>query len=91
MGILDVGKKKHIQIHITGRFKEVQRYESLQRRRKFFIFLDIIAIIFLLIGMFEIYLKKYITGALLILVTVIIIAYFILRKKQRRKFHKKKK
>jgi len=84
MGILD-GKRKHIQVVVGGNLRDVIRHEKAERKRKWFIFLDIVAVICLLIGVGLIYYNKnYTTGGLFVVIGLVILLYFVFRRSFRR-------
>ena len=86
MGLLDINKKnKSMHLQVQGNFRDLQRYEEMQRRKRWFIFLDFLIVICLLIGIGMIYFfKNYTAGAVFILIGAFIILYFILRKRARK-------
>lgn len=69
--------------------KQREAYEGRQRRRRFFTFLDIIAIIAFLGGLYSIYKGSIMNGLLMIAVGLIIISYFLMRKISKNKTSKK--
>jgi uncharacterized membrane protein YfcA len=75
-------KQQHVQVVATA--WDMQRIEERERKRRFFIFLDIIAILSFLLGAFLLYLKEYIYGSILILIAIFIGWYFIFRKRTKR-------
>lgn len=84
MGWFDT-KNKHQHTIVTANAWDMQKIEAQNRRRKWFIFLDIVAIICLLIGINYIYShKNYVTGSIFIIIGLFIFLYFIFRKKFRR-------
>jgi len=87
MGWLDVDSKKkeqHTQVIATGNIKDVDRIQQRERKRRWFIFLDIILVVCTLIGIGFIYTKDYLTGVIFIIIGLIILGYLILRKRRKR-------
>lgn len=65
--------------------KQNEAYEARKKKRNFFVFLDLIALIFLILAIYLLYQGKLIKGILTLLVTVLIFVYFILRKRLNKK------
>ena len=90
------GAKLKGYIRIRGRPREQARaeimlmrqregYENRKRRQMFFTFLDIIAILGFLVGIFSIYKGNLLNGILSISLGIIILLYFIIRNMIRKK------
>ncbi len=69
--------------------KQREAYEGRHRRRLFFTFLDIVAVVAFLGGLYSIYKGSIMNGLLMIAVGVIIISYFLIRKISKNKTPKK--
>lgn len=83
MGWFDT-KNKHQQVVITANAWDMQRIEERERRRRWFIFLDVVIVICFLVGISFIYsAKNYVTGGLFIGIAVLIILYLMFRKKKK--------
>ena len=84
MGWFDTkNKQQHIQVIANA--WDMQRIEERNRRRKWFIFLDIVVVISLLIGICLIYYSKdYVSGVVFILIGLFIFLYFVFKKRARR-------
>ena len=89
MGWLDTKEShKHQNVHVfaKGSLKQADRIHERDRKRNFFIVLDLICVFCLLIGvLFLAYGIDYKFGAILIVIGLIIIGYFIFRKRKRRR------
>lgn len=82
-------KNKHQHVIVTANAWDMQRIEAKNRKRKWFIFLDILAVVCLLIGIgFIYYDKNYTTGAVFIILGLFIFLYFVFRKKTQRSKHR---
>jgi drug/metabolite transporter (DMT)-like permease len=84
MGWFDT-KNKHQQVIVTANAWDMQKIEERNRKRSWFIFLDIIAVICLIIGIGLIYYEKnYITGSIFVLIGLFIFLYFVFKKSFRK-------
>ena len=87
MGWLDTRegrRKQHLQMIATGNIRDIDRMHERDRKRRWFIFLDIALVICILIGIAFIYYNQdYITGIVFIVVGLLILLYLIFRKKRR--------
>jgi len=65
--------------------KQQEAYERRKSKRRFFLLLDIIALISLIIAIYLFYQGSILRGLLSLLVGILILVYFVLRKKLRQK------
>jgi len=65
--------------------KHQEGYDNRKRRRAFFTFLDILAGIGFLGGVYSFYIQNYVLGSALIGIGIIILAYFLIRYNLRNK------
>lgn len=83
-------RRQHIQINATGNIKDIDRIEQRERRRRIFIFFDVLAVFLIIIGILSIYYKAYFFGIVLTVIGIGIIIYFIFRKTNKKNdVHKK--
>ncbi|MEK6854616.1 MAG: hypothetical protein AABX73_00150 [Nanoarchaeota archaeon] len=80
--MVKVGDFTNPQMHMIGRadFKDVVRHQEMQRRRRFFIILDIIAVLSLVIGIFVFRSGLKELSYFLFGLTAVIVLFFIFRK-----------
>ncbi len=80
---IDIRKNEH-KINIHGNLHDWEGYQNRERRRRLFCFLDMMAIIFGLIGIASLYFRNYSIAIISLIIMIGIIFYFSLRKKIRR-------
>ncbi len=88
MGWLDVRddrKRQHLQMIATGNIRDIDRIQQRERRRRWFIFIDIVAILSAIIGYLSYQASFYITSCWFFGITLIIILYLIFRKFSRKR------
>ena len=76
--------KEHAQAEISL-MRERQRIEDRKRRMKFFMFLDIVLVISLIVSIYSFYRRNIVNGFLTLLVGLVILFYFLIRKIVRKK------
>ena len=77
-----------VNVIAGGNIKDLDRINQSERRISLFIFLDIVVVIFILIGVATIYISQNflnITGIVFIAIGIIIILFFVFRKKKYRR------
>ena len=65
--------------------KQQEAYESRKRKAFFFILLDIVAVISLIVAIYSFYKGEYLRGVLVLLIAVLIFIYYILKKALQKK------
>ncbi|MBM3234001.1 hypothetical protein FJZ19_02810 [Candidatus Pacearchaeota archaeon] len=77
-------KNKHQQVIVTANAWDMQRIEERNRRRKWFIFLDVVLIVCILIGIgFIYYNKNYQMGGIFLVIGIFILLYLVFRKRRK--------
>ena len=83
MGWFDAQNKQQ-NVHVIASAWDMQRIEERNRKRRLFIILDVIAVIFLLVGIGLIYYEKnYFAGSICIIIGLLIFYFLFFRKKSR--------
>ncbi|MEK6825220.1 MAG: hypothetical protein AABY00_00360 [Nanoarchaeota archaeon] len=94
MGWLDVKEGKggqHLQMIATGNISEIDRIQQRERRRKWFIFLDVVAILSLIVS-YLLYKAKFYSEAYWSFgVAIVIFIYLIFKKIKSNHYFKKRK
>lgn len=89
MGWLDTKEShRHQNVHVIakGNINQADRIHQRERRRQWFIFLDVVMVFCILLGiLFLVYGINYIIGIILIAIGLSIISFFILRKRRFRR------
>src|SRR3989344_6182932 len=84
MGWFDT-KNKRQNVIVTANAWDMQRIEERKRKRKWFIFLDIILVICILIGIIFIYYNQdYKTGIIFLVIGLLIFIYLFSKKRRRK-------
>ncbi len=84
MGWFDT-KNKQQNVHVVASAWDMQKIEERNRRRRWFIFLDIILVLCIIIGIAFIYYgNNYRVGVTFLAIGLLIILYLVFKKKEKR-------
>jgi len=89
MGWLDTKESRrnqHLQMIATGNIRDIDRIQQRERKRRWFIFLDVVLVACIIIGIiFTYYDNNYKTGIIFLVIGLVIFLYLVLRKSLRKK------
>ncbi|MEI6849434.1 MAG: hypothetical protein WCK29_00175 [archaeon] len=85
MGLFDFGNKKRMHLQLHGNFRDAVRFEELKRRRRWFYFLDLVAIVSAIIGYYQYQAQAFTNAYWAFGITLVIVFYLVLRKINRKR------